>query len=82
MVDQQNQMEEMKEQEPKEKLKNYKNLFKIIFPNYSLTDIGSLNHFKSVYNSMNSHLFIYHNTKASEIYKMQMKVSLPLEVAC
>ena len=24
MVDQQNQMEEMKEQEPKEKLKNYK----------------------------------------------------------
>jgi len=60
----------------------YKNIFKIMFPNYSLKELSKLHHFGSIYQSKISQLYIYVNVKDHTEQKMQFVVDLPLEIVC
>jgi len=88
LIDEQNEALEMIQRDKKKSRGNSSytkfntNVFKIIFPTYSLELIDNLNHYGSIYESKISQLYIYQNSKNPSQFKMKFAAHLPLHIVC
>lgn len=59
--------------------KNFINIFKIILPNYSLSDLDSLYNYEPIHSSSDKSFMVYRNKVNQFKYKMELTVNLSVE---